>query len=257
MTRDEAAEALETLVAARGPDWVANRIARVRLAGWLEGSEDLPEWMVTVMQVLTSGQREKTGDVGCFEDRDHPPEATINWDAAAVAWTDENAQITIHMVDGEGATRPMSLGDLMAGKATISVELNEQGKWIGQWKPIYADDHPPEVPEDVTATGWLCTDADGRPWGEIRMENEKSRGEALWDAYRLGARQFHETGLRDLEDMAWQAAGEQCGLIEALDQFGWLPDIMPVSVWDLNANWESLIRKLADVVRCALEGDEA
>lgn len=157
MTRDEAAAALEALVEARGPDWVANTwgIARVRLAGWLEGSEDLPDWMVTVMQVLTSGQRESVGD------------------------------------------------------------------------------HPPEVPEDVTETG-----------------------EALWDAYRLGTRQFHETGLTDLEDYAWQAAGEQCGLIEALDQFEWLPDIMPVSAWDLNANWESLIRKLADVVRCAIEGDD-
>jgi hypothetical protein len=31
---------------------------------------------------------------------------------------------------------------------------------------------------------------------------------------------------------------------------------MPVSAWDLNANWESLIRKLADVVRDAIKGDE-
>jgi hypothetical protein len=256
MTREEAAEALETLVAARGPDWVANRIARVRLAGWLEGSEDLPDWMVTVMQVLTSGQRESVGDVGCFEDRDHPPEATINCDDAAVAWTDENAQITIHMVDGEGATRPMSMGDLMAGKATISVELNEQGKWIGQWKPVYADDHPPEVPEDVTETGLDAVSMPTVGRGEIRMDEEHSAGRALWDAYRLGTRQFHETGLTDLEDYAWQAAGEQCGLIEALVEFEWLPKIMPVSAWDLNANWESLIRKLADVVRCAIEGDD-
>ena len=184
MTRDEAAAALEALVEARGPDWVANRIARVRLAGWLEGSEDLPDWMLTVMQVLTSGQREKTGDVGCFEDADHPP----------------------------------------------------------------------EVPEEVTETGWLCTDADGRPWGEIRMDNEKSRGEVVWDEYRLGTRQFHETA--DLEDYAWQAAGEQCGLIEALDQYEWLPEIMPVAAWDKDLNWQGLIRALADVVRCAIEGDE-
>jgi hypothetical protein len=39
-------------------------------------------------------------------------------------------------------------------------------------------------------------------------------------------------------------------------EFEWLPKIMPVSAWDLNANWESLIRKLADVVRCAIEGDD-
>jgi hypothetical protein len=87
--------------------------------------------------------------------------------------------------------------------------------------------------------------------------NDINRGELLWDAYRLGTRQFHETGLRELEDCAWQAAGEQCGLIEALDQFEWLPEIMPVSAWDKGANWESLIRALADVVRCAIEGDEA
>ena len=187
MTRDEAAAALEALVEARGPDWVANTwgIARDRLAGWLEGSEDLPEWMVVVMRAHVAGRG--SGDVGCFED---------------------------------------------------------------------ADDHPPEVPEDVTATGWNAVPMPTVGRGEIRMDEEESRGEALWDAYRLGARQFHETGLRDLEDMAWQAAGEQCGVIEALEEFEWLPDIMPVSAWDLNANWESLIRKLADVVRCAIEGDE-
>jgi hypothetical protein len=86
--------------------------------------------------------------------------------------------------------------------------------------------------------------------------NDINRGELLWDAYRLGTRQFHETGLRELEDFAWQAAGEQCGLIDALDQFGWLPDIVPVAAWNKYANWESLIRALADLVRCAIEGDE-
>jgi hypothetical protein len=253
MTREEAAEALEALVEARGPDWVANTwgIARDRLAGWLEGSEDLPEWMVVVMRAHVAGRG--SGDVGCFEDADHPPKPTIKWDDA-VAWTYDGGQITIRMADGDKDAKVMSLMDLMAGKAKISVELNEQGEWIGQWKPADASDHPPEVPEDVTETGWLCTDADGRPWGEIRMDNEKSRGEVVWDEYRLGTRQFHETA--DLEDYAWQAAGEQCGLIEALDQFEWLPDIMPVSAWDLNANWESLIRKLADVVRDAIKGDE-
>jgi len=245
MTRDEAAAALEALVESRGPDWVSHTwgIARDRLAGWLEGSEDLPEWMVVVMRAHVAGQG--SGDVGCFEDRDHPPKPTINWDEAAVAWTDENAQITIHMVDGEGDTRPMSMGDLMAGKATISVELNEQGKWIGQWKPIYADDHPPEVPEEVTETG-----LDAVPMPTV------GRGESLWDAYRLGTRQFHAMELTDLEDFAWQAAGEQCGLIDALDQFEWLPDIVPVAAWNKYANWESLIRALADLVRCAIEGDE-
>ena len=173
MTGEEAAAALEALVEARGPDWVAHTwgIARDRLAGWLEGSEDLPDLMITVMQVWTSGQREKAGDVGCFEDRDHPPEATINWDAAAVAWTDENAQITIHMVDGEGHARPMSMGDLMAGKATISVELNERGEWIGQWTPVY-NDHPPEVPEDVTETGWGAVPMPTVGRGEIRIEEQ-------------------------------------------------------------------------------------
>jgi len=187
MTRDDAAAALEALVEARGPDWVSHTwgIARERLAGWLEGSEDLPDWMVIVMRAHVSGR--VSGDVGCFED---------------------------------------------------------------------ADDHPPEVPEEVTETGWLCTDADGRPWGEIRMDEEKSRGEALWNAYRLEARQFHETGLRELEDFAWQAAGEQCGIIEALEEYEWLPEIMPVTAWDKGLNWQSLIGDLADCVRCAIAGDD-
>jgi hypothetical protein len=90
--------------------------------------------------------------------------------------------------------------------------------------------------------------------GEICMDDE--RGEALWDAYRLETRHFHETGLTDLEDCAWQAAGEQCNLIEALDQFEWLPEIMPVTAWDQDLNWESLIRVLADYVRSAIEEDD-
>ena len=187
MTRDEAAAALEALVEARRPDWVSHTwgIARDRLAGWLEGSEDLPEWMVVVMRAHVSGR--VSGDVGCFEDRDHPP----------------------------------------------------------------------EVPEEVTETGWNAVPMPTVGRGEIRMDEEESRGEALWNAYRLGTRQFHETELTDLEDYAWQAAGEQCGLIEALDQFGWLPDIMPVSAWDKGCSWASIVNALADVVRCAIEGDEA
>ena len=197
MTREEAAEALEALVATRGPDWVSHTwgIARERLAGWLEGSEDLPEWMVVVMRAHVAGR--VCGDVGCFEDSDHPP----------------------------------------------------GGLWLS------GCDHPPEVVEQVTETKWNAVPMKTVGRGEIRMDEEESRGEALWDAYRLGTRRFHETV--DLEDYAWQAAGEQCGLIEALDQFEWLPDIMPVSAWDKGANWESLIRTLADVVRDAIKGDEA
>ena len=254
MTRDEAAEALERLVEARGPDWVSHTwgIARDRLAGWLEGSEDLPEWMVVVMRAHVAGRG--SGDVGCFEDRDHPPEATINWDAAAVAWTDENAQITIHMVDGEGHARPMSMGDLMARKAKISVELNERGEWIGQWKPIYADDHPPEVPEDVTETAWNAVPMPTVGRGEVRIE--RNRGELLWEAHRLELGLLSDSERNEMIDAAWVEAGRQCGVDDLLRDYGWLPDIMPVSAWEEGANWESLICTLAAVVRCAIEGDE-
>ena len=176
MTRDEAAEALERLVESRGPDWVANRIARVRLAGWLEGSEDLPEWMVTVMQVLTSGQRESVGDVGCFED---------------------------------------------------------------------ADDHPPEVPEEVTETGWRAV-----PMPTV------GRGEALWDAYRRqGSRYVYGGKLREMIKAAWKEAGEKCS-IDALREYEWLPEIMPHDAWDKGCSWASVVDALADVVRSAIEGDE-
>jgi hypothetical protein len=165
MTTNDAAAVLEYIVETRGAEWVATNwgLDCEQLARWYEGQEELPSEMVFAMRVWVSAVKQTKPNVGCFEDRDHPP----------------------------------------------------------------------EVPEEVTETG-----------------------ESLWDAYRLGTRHFHETGLRDLEDCAWQAAGEQCGLIEALDQFEWLPDIMPVSAWDTDANWESLIRALADVVRCAIEGDE-
>jgi hypothetical protein len=176
MTRDEAAEALERLVESRGPDWVANRIARVRLAGWLEGSEDLPDWMVTVMQVLTSGQRESVGDVGCFED---------------------------------------------------------------------ADDHPPEVPEEVTETGWRAV-----PMPTV------GRGEALWDAYRRqGSRYVYGGKLREMIKAAWKEAGEKCS-IDALREYEWLPEIMPHDAWDKGCSWASVVDALADVVRSAIEGDE-
>jgi hypothetical protein len=176
MTPNDAAAALEALVESRGPDWVANRIARVRLAGWLEGSEDLPDWMVTVMQVLTSGQRESVGDVGCFED---------------------------------------------------------------------ADDHPPEVPEDVTETGWRAV-----PMPTVL------RGEMLWEAYRSGFRKLDDDELDDMEEEAWAEAGRQCGVDDAMSEWKFLPEIMPITAWDKSMWWPSLIRKLAGLVRCEIEEDD-
>jgi hypothetical protein len=158
------------------------------------------------------------------------------------------------MAEDQEDARRMSLMDLMAGKAKISVELDKQGEWIGQWKPVDADDHPPEVPEDVTETGLDAVSIPTVGRGEICMDDE--RGEALWDAYRFETRHFHETGLTDLEDYAWQAAGEQCNLIEALVEFEFLPEIMPVTAWDKDLNWQGLIRALADVVRSAIEEDD-
>lgn len=174
MTTNDAAAVLEHIVEKRGAKWIVTNwgLDREQLARWYEGQEELPPEMVLAMRVWVSAVQQPKGEAGCFEDSDHPPEATINWDAAAVAWTDENAQITIHMVDGEGETKPMSLGDLVAGKAKISVERNERGEWIGQWKPVDADDHPPEVPEDVTETGWNAVPMKTVGRGEIRMDEQ-------------------------------------------------------------------------------------
>jgi hypothetical protein len=176
MTRDEAAEALEALVEARGPDWVANTwgIARDRLAGWLEGSEDLPDWMVTVMQVWTSAQREKAGDAGGFE----------------------------------------------------------------------GSDHPPEVPEDVTETG-----LDAVPMPTV------GRGEALWDVYRSGLANLSAKELNQMEEAAWAEAGKRHG-VDALKEHGFLPDIMPITAWDIGGSWASIVDALADVVRIAIEEDD-
>jgi hypothetical protein len=258
MTTNDAAAVLEHIIEKRGAEWVASNwgLDREQLARWYEGQEELPPEMVLAMRVWVSAVKRPKADVGCFEDSDHPPKPTIKWDDA-VAWAYDGGQITIRMAEDQEDARRMSLMDLMAGKAKISVELDKQGEWIGQWTPVDADDHPPEVPEDVIETGWRAVPMPTVGRGEIRMDEEKSRGETLWDHYRLKTRGVYATGLRELEDCAWQAAGEQCGLIEALDQFEWLPEIMPVSAWDKGANWESLIRALADVVRCAIEGDEA
>ena len=185
MTRDEAAAALEALVEARGPDWVANTwgIARDRLAGWLEGSEDLPDWMVTVMQAWTSGQREKTGDVGGFEDSDHPP----------------------------------------------------------------------EVPEDVTETGWNAVPMPTVGRGELLIE--RSRGHGLWDVYRSGLANLSAKELDQMEEAAWAEAGKRHG-VDALKEHVFLPDIMPITAWGIGCSWASVVDALADVVRCAIEGDE-
>jgi hypothetical protein len=132
--------------------------------------------MVTVMQVLTSGQRESVGDVGCFED---------------------------------------------------------------------ADDHPPEVPEEVTETGWRAV-----PMPTV------GRGEALWDAYRRqGSRYVYGGKLREMIKAAWKEAGEKCS-IDALREYEWLPEIMPHDAWDKGCSWASVVDALADVVRSAIEGDE-
>ena len=184
MTQDEAAEALETLVEARGPNWVSNTwgIARERLAGWLEGSEDLPDWMVVVMRAHVAGMG--CSDVGCFEDSDHPP----------------------------------------------------------------------EVVEDVTETGWNAVPMPTVGRGEIRME--RSRGEGLWDAYRQGSRYVYGKKIREMIDAAWKEAGEKCG-VDALREYGWLPDIMPHDAWGKGCSWASIVNALAEVVRDAIKGDEA
>jgi len=160
MTRDEAAEALERLVEARGPDWVSNTwgIARDRLAGWLEGSEDLPDWMVIVMRAHVAGRG--SGDVGCFED---------------------------------------------------------------------ADDHPPEVPEEVTETGWNAV-----PMPTV------GRGESLWDAYRLGVGPPNESELGEMVEAAWQAAGAPYD-VDVIGDCYWLVGELPLEYWSKDLPWERLV----------------
>ena len=185
MTREEAAAALEALVESRGPDWVSHTwgIARDRLAGWLEGSEDLPEWMVVVMRAHIAGR--VSGDVGCFEDADHPP----------------------------------------------------------------------EVVEDVTETGWNAVPMQTVGRGEVRME--RNRGELLWEAHRLELGPLSDSERNEMIDAAWVEAGRQCGVDDLLRDYGWLPDIMPHDAWNKDCSWASVVNALAAVVRCAIEGDEA
>ena len=256
MTPNDAAAVLEHIVEKRGAEWIVTNwgLDREQLARWYEGQEELPPEMVLAMRVWVSAVNRPKGEAGCFEDRDHPPKPTIKWHDA-VAWAYDGGQITIRMAEDQEDARRMSLVDLMAGKAKISVELDERGEWKGKWKPVDADEHPPEVPEDVTETGWLCTDADGRPWGEIRIP-ANSRGELLWEAYRLEVGPLNDSELLEMIKPAWEEAGRQCGVDDVLRQWEWLPNIMPHDAWNKDANWDSLIRTLADVVRCAIEGDD-
>jgi len=118
-----------------------------------------------------------------------------------------------------------------------------------------ADDHPPEVPEDVTETAWNAVPMPTVGRGEVRIE--RNRGELLWESHRLELGPLSDSERNEMIDAAWVEAGRQCGVDDLLRDYGWLPDIMPVSAWEEGANWESLICTLAAVVRCAIEGDEA
>ncbi len=209
MTRDEAAAALEALVEERGPDWVSHTwgIALDRLAGWLEGSEDLPDWMVVVMVAHLAGQG--CGDVGCFEDRDHPPE--VPEEVTETGW---NA-VPMPTV-GRGEIRPTNMQESIADQ---------------------------------------IENCRTRPPWEDRIP-AKSRGESLWDAYRQGSRYVYGKKIREMIDAAWKEAGEKCG-VDALREYGWLPDIMPHDAWDIGCSWASIVDALAAVVRDAIEGDEA
>jgi hypothetical protein len=107
-----------------------------------------------------------------------------------------------------------------------------------------ADDHPPEVPEDVTETG---VDAVPMP---------TSRALTLWEAYRSGFRELDDDELDEMEEEAWAEAGRQCGVDDAMSEWKFLPEIMPITAWDKSMWWPSLIRKLAGLVRCEIEGDD-
>ena len=105
-------------------------------------------------------------------------------------------------------------------------------------------DHPPEVVEDVIETGWNA----------VPMKTSKPL--MLWESYRSGFRKLHDDELDEMEEAAWQEAGRECGVDDALREYEFLPEVMPVEAWDKGVWWPSLIRTLADVVRCAIEGDD-
>ena len=105
-------------------------------------------------------------------------------------------------------------------------------------------DHPPEVPEEVTETGWGAG------------PTPTSRALMLWESYRSGFRKLDDNELKDMEEAAWREAGRQCGVDDALSEYEFLPEVMPIAAWDKSVWWPSLIRELADLVRCAMEGDE-
>jgi hypothetical protein len=107
-----------------------------------------------------------------------------------------------------------------------------------------ADDHPPEVPEDVTETGWRAV-----PMSTV------GRGEALWDVYRSGLANLSAKELNQMEEAAWAEAGKRHG-VDALKEHGFLPDIMPITAWDIGGSWASIVDALADVVRSAIEEDD-
>jgi hypothetical protein len=176
MTTNDAAAVLEYIVENRGAEWVASNwgLDREQLARWYEGQEELPPEMVFAMRVWVSAVKRPKEDVGCFEDRDHPP----------------------------------------------------------------------EVPEDVTETG---LDAVPMP---------TSRALMLWESYRSGFRKLDDNELEEMEEAAWQEAGRDCGVDDALSEYEFLPEVMPITAWDKSVWWPSLIRKLADVVRSAIEEDD-
>jgi hypothetical protein len=171
MTTNDAAAVLEHIIEKRGAEWVASNwgLDREQLARWYEGQEELPPEMVLAMRVWVSAVKRPKGDVGCFEDSDHPP----------------------------------------------------------------------EVPEDVTETGWNAVPMPTVGRGEICI-SAKSRGELLWEGHRFEVGPPNDSELQEMVEMAWQAAGARYD-VDVIGDYYWLVGELPLEDWPKNLPWDRLV----------------
>ena len=67
-----------------------------------------------------------------------------------------------------------------------------------------------------------------------------NRGETLWDHYRLKTHGVYNTGLRELERYAWQAAGARYD-VDVIGDYNWLVGELPLEYWSKDLPWERLV----------------
>jgi hypothetical protein len=121
----------------------------------------------------------------------------------------------------------------------MQVLTSGQRESVGDAGCFEDSDHPPEVPEDVTETGWNAVPMPTVGRGEICI-SAKSRGELLWEGHRFEVGPPNDSELQEMVEMAWQAAGARYD-VDVIGDYYWLVGELPLEDWPKNLPWDRLV----------------